>query len=199
MSAQPVTRKYRMVARAAGAAATAERVLEAAWRHFSERPYEDVRLADIAADAGVSVQTVHARFGQKDQLFVAAWERTIGPEGERRDAAPVGDVRTALRLLYDSYELRGDAALYLLAEEERIPAVRKLTDRGRAWHRAWVERTFAPLLDGLSGGRRDRRLTAIVVATDLLVWKLLRREMKLDRKTAEQVVTDMVEATKGTT
>jgi AcrR family transcriptional regulator len=199
MSAKAPTRTYRMVARAAGAAATVERVLEAAWRHFSERPYEDVRLADIAADAGVSVQTVHAHFGQKDQLFVAAWARTIGPEGARRDAAPVGDVKTAVRLLYDSYELRGEAALYLLAEEERIAAVRELTDRGRAWHRAWVERTFAPLLAGLSGARRDRRLTAIVVATDLLVWKLLRREMKLDRRTAEQVVADMVEATKGTT
>ena len=172
-------------------------MLDAAWRHFSERPYDDVRLADIAADAGVTVQTLHARFGTKDQLFVAAWARTIGPEGARRDAAPVGDVRTAVRLLYDSYELRGDAALYLLAEEDRIPAVREMTDAGRAWHRAWVERTFAPLLDGLSGARREQRLTAIVVATDLLVWKLLRREMGLGRRKAEEIVTEMVTAWKG--
>ena len=38
---------------------------------------------------------------------------------------------------------------------------------------------------------------ALVVATDLLVWKLLRREMKLDRKEAERIVADMVTATKG--
>lgn len=190
-------RKYRMVARAAAAAATQERVLAAAWRHFSERPYEDVRLADVAADAGVTVQTLHSRFGTKERLFVAAWAQTIRPEGERRDAAPVGDVPTAVRLLYDSYELRGDAALYLLAEEDRIPAVREMAEAGRAWHRAWVERTFAPLLDGVSGADRERRLVAMVVATDLLVWKLLRREMGLGRGTAERIVTDMVTASKG--
>jgi hypothetical protein len=111
--------------------------------------------------------------------------------------APVGDVRTAVRLLYDSYELRGDAALYLLAEEDRIPAVREMTDAGRAWHRAWVERTFAPLLDGASGAARERRLVAIVVATDLLVWKLLRREMGLGRAAAERIVIDMVTSMKG--
>jgi AcrR family transcriptional regulator len=186
-----------MVARAEAAAATRERVLAAAWRQFSERPYEDVRLADIAAEAGVTGQTLHSRFGTKERLFVAAWAHTIGPEGARRDAAPAGDVRAAVRLLYDSYELRGDAALYLLAEENRIPAVQEMTDAGRAWHRAWVERTFAPLLDGVSGADRERRLVAMVVATDILVWKLLRREMGLGRSAAERIVTDMVTASKG--
>ena len=96
-----------MVARAEAAAATQERILASAWRRFAERPYEQVRLADIAADAGVTVQTLHSRFGKKDELFVAAWVSAIGPEGARRDSAPVGDVREAVRILYDSYELQG--------------------------------------------------------------------------------------------
>jgi AcrR family transcriptional regulator len=190
-------RQYRMVARAEAAAATAERVLAAAWRQFAERPYDDVRLAGIARDAGVTVQTLHSRFGTKDELFVAAWGWQMSPEGARRDAAPVGDVRTAVRVLYDSYEDGGDAALRLIAQEDRIPAVLEMTDAGRAWHRAWVERTFAPLLQGLRGAARERRLVALVVATDLLVWKLLRREMGLDRRTAERIVIEMVTATKG--
>ena len=138
-----------------------------------------------------------ARFGTKDELFVAAWLWAIGPEGARRDNAPVGDVREAVRLLYDSYELQGDAVLRLLAEEDRIPAVREMADAGRAWHRAWVERTFAPLLTGTKGAARERRLVALVVATDLLVWKLLRREMGLGRATAERIVIEMITATKG--
>ena len=72
-----------------------------------------------------------------------------------------------------------------------------MADAGRAWHRAWVERTFAPLLEGLAGAARERRLVALVVATDLLVWKLLRREMGLGRRTAERIVTEMVTASKG--
>ena len=186
-----------MVARAEAAAATGERMLAAAWRHFSEKPYDDVRLADVAAEAGVTVQTLHARFGTKDALFVAAWGWWVAPQGARRDVARPGDFRTAVRVLYDSYEEAGDAALRLIAQEERIQAVRRMADAGRAWHRAWVERTFAPLLEGLSGARRERRLVALVVATDLLVWKLLRREMGLDRPTAERIVIEMVTASKG--
>jgi AcrR family transcriptional regulator len=186
-----------MAARAEAAAATHERLLESSWRHFSERSYEQVRLADIAVDAGVSVQTVHLRFGTKDELFVAAWTWAIEPEGARRDEAPIGDVRTAVRLLYDSYELQGDAVFRMLAAEERIPAIHAMADSGRAWHRAWVERTFAPLLAALRGTARERRLVALVVATDALVWKLLRREMGLDRATAEQIVIEMITAMKG--
>ena len=186
-----------MVARAEAAAATQERILASAWRRFSERPYEQVRLADIAADAGVTVQTLHSRFGKKDELFVAAWVSAIGPEGARRDSAPVGDVRKAVRILYDSYELQGDAVLRLLAAEDRIPTLHEMADAGRAWHRDWVERTFAPQLAGSRGAARERRLVALIVATDLLVWKLLRREMGLGRKTAERIVIEMITATKG--
>lgn len=186
-----------MVARAEAAAATRDRLLATAWRHFSDRHFEAVRLTDVAAKAGVSVQTLHAHFGTKDALFVAAWGWRMTPEGARRDNAPVGDIRAAVRVLYDSYDQDGDAVLRLLAQEERIPAVREMADAGRRWHRGWVERTFGPLLDGVTGVEREHRLVALVVATDLLVWKLLRREMALGRETAEQIVTEMVTASKG--
>jgi AcrR family transcriptional regulator len=189
----PPKRRYRMVARAEAAAATRERLLSAAWQHFSERAYDDVRLADVAADAGVTVQTLHAQIGAKDALFVAAWQQRVAPEGERRDRARPGDVRTAVRVLYDSYDRDGDAVLRMLAQEERIPAVHEMAEDGRRWHRAW----FAPQLDGLRGSARERRLIALVVATDLLTWKLLRREMGLGRRRAEQIVTDMVTSAKG--
>jgi AcrR family transcriptional regulator len=190
-------RPYRMAARAEAAAETRKRILASAWRLFSDRPYEDVRVADVARDAGVTAQTVHSGFGTKDALFVAAWSSAVAPEGQRRLEARVGDVEGAVRILYDSYEAGGDAVLRLLAEEDRIPAVRQMTDSGRRWHRRWVERTFAPLLDGHSGARRQRRLAALVVATDLSTWKLLRRDMGLSRSTVERVVTEMVTAMKG--
>src|SRR4051812_29831538 len=85
-------RQYRMVARAEAAAATRERLLASAWEHFSERHFDDVRLADVAAGAGVSAQTLHAHFGAKDALFVAAWEWKWTPVGARRDTAHAGDV-----------------------------------------------------------------------------------------------------------
>src|SRR4051812_24067364 len=100
----PEKRRYRMDARAVATAATRDRILDAAWQRFADSPFDDVRLADIAATAGVSVPTVHSRVGGKEQLFVAAWRRHMEPEGVRRDAAKPGDVRGAVRVLYASYE-----------------------------------------------------------------------------------------------
>jgi AcrR family transcriptional regulator len=190
-------RRYRMVVRAEAAQATRERLLDSAWRHFAERPFDDVRLSDVAADAGVSAQTLHNQFGTKEALFVAAWGWRMAPEGARRDAAAPGDIRAAVRVLYDSYDQDGDAVLRLLAQEERIAAVHEMAEAGRRWHRAWVERTFAGLLEGATPARRERRIVKLVVATDLLVWKLLRREMGLGRRQAERIVTEMVDASKG--
>ncbi|MGO9762909.1 MAG: TetR/AcrR family transcriptional regulator [Solirubrobacteraceae bacterium] len=79
-----------MSARADAAAATRERMLNAAWQHFASRPYENVRLREIAADATVTAQTLHTAFGSKDQLLTAAYlwwgQRVIAG----RDEAPVG-------------------------------------------------------------------------------------------------------------
>jgi AcrR family transcriptional regulator len=186
-----------MVARAEAATATRERLLASAWRHFAAHSFEAVRLTDVAREAGVSAQTLHNHFGTKDDLFVAAWRWTMAPEGARRDSAAPGDVRAAITVLYDSYDKDADAVLRLLTQEERIPAVHEMAEAGRRWHRAWVERTFEHLLDRPSGVERERRLVALVVATDVLVWKLLRREMGLSRAAAEQIVADMVTASKG--
>src|SRR3954447_11852695 len=111
-------RRYRMVVRAEAAQATRERLLDSAWRHFAGRAVEDVRLTDVAVDAGVSAQTLHNQFGTKEALFVAAWRWRMVPEGARRDAATAGDTRAAVRVLYDSYDRDGDAVLRLLAQEE---------------------------------------------------------------------------------
>jgi hypothetical protein len=86
----------------------------------------------------------------------------------------------------------------MLSQEERVPAIRQMTDAGRAYHREWAARTFAPFLHGLRGRSRERRLTAIVIATDLLAWKLLRRDMQLDRRDAERIVAEMVQSSPST-
>lgn len=183
-----------MAARAEAAAETRVRLLSAAWQHFAGRPYENVLLREIAADAEVSAQTLHTAFGSKEQLFTAAYLWWGQQVIAGREAAPVGRVPEAIANLFDTYEAHGPAVLRMLSQEERIPAVREMTDAGRAYHRAWAAKTFAPLLRGLRGAVRERRLSAIVVATDLLVWKLLRRDMGLERREAERIVGEMVVA-----
>ena len=185
-------RPYRMSARAEAAAATRERLLAAAWEHFASHPYEDVRLQGIAAEAGVTAQTLHTQFGSKDQLLTAAYVWFGEQEITQRDTAPTGDIHRAIEILFDRYEVHGIAILRMLSQEDRIPAIAQMTEAGRAYHREWAAKTFAPLLHGLRGASRERRLAAVVVATDLLVWKLLRHEMQLDRTRAEAVVVEMM-------
>src|SRR5581483_4147085 len=74
-------------------------------------------------------------------LFVSAWRWFVRPQGARRDGVAAGDFRAGILALYDDYEQDGDAVVRLMAQEERIPAVREMLDSGRAYHRAWVART----------------------------------------------------------
>jgi AcrR family transcriptional regulator len=185
-------RPYRMSTRADAAAATRERLLASAWQHFASHPYEDVRLQEIAAEAGVTAQTLHTQFGSKDQLLTAAYVWFGEQEITQRDTAPAGDIHRAIEILFDRYEAHGIAILRMLSQEDRIPAIAQMTEAGRAYHREWAAKTFTPLLRGLRCPSRERRLAAIVVATDLLVWKLLRHEMQLDRTRAEAVMVEMM-------
>ena len=68
-------RRYRMTARADAAAATRDRILDAAVAVFWERPLVDISLEEVARRAGVSLPTVIRRFGDKAGLFAAAGER----------------------------------------------------------------------------------------------------------------------------
>ena len=193
-SAPRKERAYRMTVRADAAAATGERLLAAAWEHFGTRPYEAVRLREIAADARVTEQTLLARFHSKDELLTEAYRWWAMTEKSRRDAALVGRIPEAVANVFDHYEANGTAILRMLSQEDRIPAVGHLTDRGRDYHREWASRVFQPLLAGLRPASKKRRLAALIVATDVLVWKLLRLDMRLSRAQAEATVVEMIES-----
>ncbi len=197
--AAPSKRRYRMKVRAATAAVTRERILDAAIAVFWERPLADIALEEVARRAGVSLPTVIRHYDDKGGLFAAAGERESERIRLQRDDAPVGDVRAAVRVLFDHYEEMGDAVLRLLAEEGRVPALRGIADRGREFHALWCERVFAPALTGLSGDERTRarRLAEFIALTDVLVWKLLRRDRRLSRNEAERAVCELLEPLMG--
>jgi AcrR family transcriptional regulator len=185
-------RPYRMVARAEAAAATGERILDAAVEVFWELPGEQLSLDEVARRAGVTVQTVIRRFGGRDALMASAAEREAERVGRQRDEAPVGDPVRAVRVLVDHYEAMGDRVLRLLAEEERVPRLREIADRGRLVHRDWCERVFAPALAGRAGVERRRRLAQLVAICDVYTWKLLRRDAGLSRRQTELAVVELL-------
>lgn len=190
-------RGYRMGARAEAAAETGRRVLEAVIGLHEERYHDQISLDDIAERAGVTVQTVLRRFGSKERLIDAASEEVRGRVLSQRSEAPVGDVAGAVENLVDHYEEWGESVLRLLAQEERVPAFRKATDAGRALHREWVERTFAPFLAEREGEARERLLAQLVAVCDVYVWKVLSRDLGLGRGQTELALREMILALKG--
>ncbi len=187
-------RTYRMGARAESAAETWRRILDAAIDLGAELLSDQATLDDVAARAGVTVQTVLRRFGSKEGLISAAAEDMRGRIGSQRGEAPVGDIEGAVGNLVEHYEETGDNTLRLLAQEEKYPAVREHTDRGRAGHYEWVERVFAPFLERKSGRERERMRVAMISICDLYVWKILRRDLKLSREQTEIALAEMLAA-----
>jgi AcrR family transcriptional regulator len=183
-----------MDARARRSEATAKRIRDEAMGQFLSRPYDEVTLAGVAGAAGVTVPTLIAHFGRKEDLFVAACEAWGRDMVEVREEAPAGDHAGAVHNLVGHYDARGELILHLLAEEERFPAVKAMTDEGRKFHREWVERVFEPSLKPLRGARRERLVVQLIVVTDLLSWKLMRLEMKLSRSKTEAAIVGMVDA-----
>jgi AcrR family transcriptional regulator len=186
-----------MTVRADAALATEHRLLAVALELFTERPYEDVSLDEVAARAEVSKRTVIRRFGSKDALFAAAMQSVVPEITRQRGAAPVGDVPGAVRNLVDHYERWGPNRLRLLSQEDRIPAVAKVVADGRRYHAHWVARTFAPLIDPLEGDARRRRHAGLVALTDVFTWKLLRLDQGLSRADTEGALVELINALSG--
>ena len=183
------TRAYVMKARAEKATATKERIVKSAADLIVERTLDGLTLEAIAERAGVAVRTILRIFGSKEQVFAAA----INAEGRRgHGALHPGDVEATIKVLFDDYEKIADAVILRLADEGRIASLDALLKSGRDNHRRWIEESFAPQLSPIERGERAELLNALLVATDVYAWKLLRRDFGLSRRAAEKVVCRIV-------
>lgn len=183
-------RAYQQTARARKTAESLARILDEAEALFFSEPFDRVTLDAVARAAGVSIPTLQRNFGNKEGLFAAVGARMRARvEAERRP--PPGDPEGALRALLDHYERDGRTMWHLLRQEEDVPLLHAGLDEARGVHRAWVGEVFAGSLAALKGAERERRLDALVAATDLYVWKLLRVDLGRTRQQVGRTMTAM--------
>ena len=194
MKADVAPRAYRMDARAASAQATRERILDVAYGQFMDRWYDEVTLRDLAKEAGVALQTVVNHFGSKEQLFFAVADRFSATIAGLRGNVMPDDIGGAAAALVADYEQTGDTGVRMLALEERVPAIAEGLAVGRRHHRAWVERTFPGTFSHLQGAHRRRCLAELLSVTDVLNWKLLRRDRGLSRAQTTDAIRELLEA-----
>jgi AcrR family transcriptional regulator len=181
-------RAYKQVVRAQSAAETRRRIIDAAETIFSRERYENMTLELVAAEAGVTRQTILRLFGSKDGLLSEAAREKIPAIAQSRDAA--GDLEEALDRLLASYERIGRVNWHMLLQEDQLPAMKELLDAARALHRDWVERNLAPHLPP----RRRHRRDLLFAGTDFYIYKLYRRDLGMSRGETRQRMGELVHA-----
>jgi hypothetical protein len=144
----------------------------------------------VAAGAHVTVQTVLNVYGSRSALLDVALSELLKELRAQRLRADPGDIPGAIAALIDHYELFGDLVIRNLAEQ----ADPQLIETGRAGHRQWVQRQFAPCRASLEDKRRRSLIDQLVCACDVYTWKLLRRDMARSRADTEATILDMVKA-----
>jgi AcrR family transcriptional regulator len=191
MKTTSANRRYRQTARAESAEATGRRIVDAFLKQLNEKWYDEITLDRVAEDAGVTVQTVIRRFGGKAGLLAEAIV-AIKLQAKVRRAAEPGNLDQLVKHLVDGYEATGDTVIRLLAMEERHPVLHEQLQLGRVWHRTWVQTAFADELRKLRPKERNSALDALVIATDVYAWKLLRRDMARSIRATEATLKNMI-------
>lgn len=181
-----------MGVRAERSAETRAKIVEAAQALYMERWLDEISLRDIAARAGVALQTVVRHFGTREALMDALTTEAQERAERERFNTPVGDIPKAVTTIVELMERAGPRVLRNLAQEDRVAGLKTLVDRGRATHYRWVEKVFGPLLPARAAVRA-RRLAQLIAITDVYTWKLLRLDQGLSRKDTERALVEMIE------
>jgi AcrR family transcriptional regulator len=186
-------RAYRMTARADAAERTGELIIDAMLRRFSTLPYDQIRLDDIATDAGVTVQTVIRRFGSKHGLLAATVEREMTRLAADRSAALGQDPASTLHALTRYYEQNGLLILKLYSEAHQAPGVPELAARARAYHVNWCREAFSGALAHIRDGAvLERRLAQAVAICDATTWRILRFDGGLSSDQTELALLELL-------
>jgi AcrR family transcriptional regulator len=136
--------------RAAAAADSNERILDAAAALFRQQGYAATTVRDIARAAGMLPGSLHYRYPSKEEVLAALMERAIDRliAGVLTDVAGINDpvervrlaIRSHLRLL-----LSGDDAVYVLLYDWRAlsPATAQSLSRQRVRYERFADELIA--------------------------------------------------------
>ena len=173
MSRPVKTRPYDNARRAAAAGRTQQRVVDTAHWLLLERGYAGLAMADLAAEAGVSVPLLYKVFGPKPQLVKRVYDVLLAGDV---DPEPVAE-RPALQALAADPDPRGKLARYAALGRAMAgragPVVSALLAAARAGEPEL--RAFAATID------RERLAGASALATHLAECGALTPGLGVDR------------------
>ena len=182
-------RKYDMTKRTNRAEKTKERIIKSTEILLATGPLAEVTLPAIAKGANITVQTVLRQMGSRDGCLRAVANLVYERIDSQRGHTKPGDVESAISTLIAHYETESALILNLLEQATKGETFAKTEAvRGQIYHRKWVENCFEPLV----GDARQETIDALVAATDIYIYKLLRLEMGRSIKATKAVINRLV-------
>jgi hypothetical protein len=134
-------------------------------------------------------------FGSKIDLYLAGLsERYVPQVLAIRDTAVPGDVSAIVAAVVTDYEATGDGTIKTLATAARAPELVQVVEGGRASHREFVRRVFAPQLANRRGRPRERLVRLLAAVLDVRMWHQLRREDGLSAAETREHLEMLVES-----
>lgn len=186
-------RPYTMSIRASRMAANERNILAAVVELWLELPFNEITLDQVAEKAGVTVRTILRKYGAKEGLIEACLESEEVSVDPGRPAPEPGDIQAILNLLCAEYEAMYPAVMRTIAAVEQFPAAAKILERGRNYHREWCAQAFSPFLPATDSRAYEPRLSGFIAATEIYLWKLLRRDMGKSVEEASEVFRMLIE------
>ncbi len=184
-----MTRRYDMSRRSAQAVRTRESIISATEKLLRSTRIEEVSLQAIAEEAGTTMQTVLRHMESRDGCFVAVSEVVAARVEKQRGRSAYDSRDEAVADLVAHYEAEGRLMLNLLAQERKEDAfITAMLRKGRTYHREWVQRC----LISQQGRRSVTDIDALVLATDIYAWKLLRLDLGRSARSVVAVMSRVV-------
>ncbi len=165
------TRTYRSDLRAEHAQETRGRILDAALRVMTTG-LASLSIPAVAREAGVSVPTVYRHFGTKAELLAEMYPHAARRAGLDKvpDPSSVGDVRSAVRAVFDRLDALDDVSRAAfaspIADEVRHVTMPSRLERIRA-----IGKSIEPPLAKADLDRITRVLVILTSQSSLRTWR----------------------------
>lgn len=168
-------------------------IIKAFGRLWMKYSIKEITLNMISEEAGVTTRTILRKFGSKERLLEECIALDAANIMQNREQGMVGDIEHMLNILLASYESMGEAAMRTINLEPEMEIAQKIGETGRKKHREWCARMFDPFLPEPDSPQYEIDLTAFIASTEIYLWKLMRKDLKMSEEQTFSVFKKMIE------
>jgi AcrR family transcriptional regulator len=165
-------------------------VLDAVVTQLEERSVDDVAMADVAAEAGISLRTLYRYFPDRSALLQAAGEHLYRELGIGYDIVGLQDLSASFRDAASKLSSRPALTRALV----RTTAGRDARSAAREKRVEAIRSALAPLTDGLDTDLARRATAVIAHLCSAASWVAVSDDSGLDDEDAQQAVAWAIDA-----